>query len=130
MGTIANGLALAEYAPLGMGDVERALKFAKEHPEAGFPFVVYQIIERARGRAAADVLRGLSDEKPRASQAADSRARTISRLQTRLMSARMPAERQRLLDQLWEAEQRTKLQGSDQRVRLPIGKNRLDIRYA
>ena len=41
MGTIANGLVLAGYAPLGMGYVERALKFADEHPEAGFPFVVY-----------------------------------------------------------------------------------------
>ena len=41
MGTIANGLVLAGYAPLGMGYVERALKFANEHPEAGFPFVVY-----------------------------------------------------------------------------------------
>ena len=41
MGTIANGLVLAGYAPLAMGYVDRALKFANEHPEAGFPFVVY-----------------------------------------------------------------------------------------
>ena len=41
MGTIANGLLLAGYAPLAMGYVDRALKFANEHPETGFPFVVY-----------------------------------------------------------------------------------------
>jgi hypothetical protein len=33
MGTIANGLLLAGYAPLAMGYVDRALKFANEHPE-------------------------------------------------------------------------------------------------
>lgn len=39
MGTIANGLLLAGYAPLVLGHVDRALKFAGEHPETGFPFV-------------------------------------------------------------------------------------------
>src|SRR5262245_41746316 len=41
MGTIANGLLLAGYAPLALGYVDRALKFANEHPETGFPFVAY-----------------------------------------------------------------------------------------
>lgn len=41
MGAIANGLLLAGYPPLAMGYVDRALKFSSEHPEAGFPFVVY-----------------------------------------------------------------------------------------
>jgi CHAT domain-containing protein len=41
MGSVANGLFLAGYAPLAMGYVDRALKFSSEHPEAGFPFVVY-----------------------------------------------------------------------------------------
>jgi tetratricopeptide (TPR) repeat protein len=41
MGAIANGLYLAGYAPLALGYVDRALKFSSEHPEAGFPFVVY-----------------------------------------------------------------------------------------
>ena len=41
MGTIAKGLRLAGYAPLALGYVDRALKFASEHPETGFPFVVY-----------------------------------------------------------------------------------------
>ena len=47
MGTIANGLLLAGYAPLAMGYADRALKFANEHPEAGFPFVVYSTKVRA-----------------------------------------------------------------------------------
>lgn len=33
LGTIANGLLLAGYAPLAMGYVDRALKFENEHPE-------------------------------------------------------------------------------------------------
>ena len=41
MGTIAEGLRLAGYAPLALGYVDRALKFASEHPETGFPFVAY-----------------------------------------------------------------------------------------
>ena len=41
MGTIANGLLLAGYTTQATGYVDRALKFSAEHPEAGFPFVVY-----------------------------------------------------------------------------------------
>ena len=41
MGTIAEGLRLAGYAPRALGYVDRALKFASEHPETGFPFVAY-----------------------------------------------------------------------------------------
>ena len=41
MGAVANGLLLAGYTPLAMGYVDRALAFSNEHPEAGFPFVVY-----------------------------------------------------------------------------------------
>ncbi|HUK34404.1 MAG TPA: hypothetical protein VLV86_10855, partial [Vicinamibacterales bacterium] len=41
MGAIANGLLLAGYAPLAMTYVDRALAFSNDHPEAGFPFVVY-----------------------------------------------------------------------------------------
>jgi hypothetical protein len=41
LGTIAGGLVLAGYAPLGMSYADRALKFAADHPKAGFPFAVY-----------------------------------------------------------------------------------------
>lgn len=41
MGTIAEGLRLAGHAPIALGYVDRALKFASEHPETGFPFVAY-----------------------------------------------------------------------------------------
>ena len=44
----------------------------------------------------------------RARQAAAAQERTISRLQVRLMRAQAPAERRQLLDQLWEAEQRSR----------------------
>ena len=38
---IANGLLLAGYASLAMPYVDRALKTANEHPDTGFPFVIY-----------------------------------------------------------------------------------------
>ena len=67
------------------------------------PFEAFRVIERARGRALADVLRTLPGDSP--SMDADARARTVSALQVRLMTARSAAERSRLLDRLWEAEQ-------------------------
>ena len=65
----------------------------------------YAILERARGRAIADVLRTAPSRQPSASPAVVAQARTISQLQVRLMKASRPAQRQKLLDQLWEAEQ-------------------------
>ena len=92
------------------------------------PVKAYHVIERARGRAAADVLRALPTRIHRHLTGLSERGRAISRLQIRLMRARVPGEREQLLEQLWEAEQRTKVQGTAQRVRLPIGKNRLEIK--
>jgi CHAT domain-containing protein/tetratricopeptide (TPR) repeat protein len=92
------------------------------------PIKAYDVIERARGRAAADVLRALPDENPRAPQAVGDEVRTISRLQVRLMRARSPSERKGLLDQLWEAEQRTKLSAAGPRINLPIGTDRVPLK--
>lgn len=88
------------------------------------PVKAYDIIERARGRAAADVLRTLPADNPGDSQIVADQARAISRLQLRLMRAQAPSERRRLLDQLWEAEQRSKVGGTEPRVNLLIGGNR------
>ena len=64
----------------------------------------YRIIERARGRALADILRVVPSDNPL--PADDDRLSAISALQLRLMRARTAAERQRLLDDLFEVEQR------------------------
>ena len=64
----------------------------------------YRIIERARGRALADILRVVPSDNPL--PADDERLSAISTLQLRLMRARTAAERQRLLDDLFEVEQR------------------------
>lgn len=92
------------------------------------PARAYDVIEKARGRAAADVLRTLPDDQAATSDAAGTAAATISRLQVRLMRARSPSERQRLLDELWEAEQRSKLQGAQPSARVAIGDRRVPIR--
>lgn len=94
----------------------------------GDPVKAYDVIERARGRAAADVLRAPPDENPRVPEGAVDRAREISRLQVRLMRSRAASERKELLDQLWQAEQRMKLQGGEARVKLLVGKNRVGVR--
>jgi CHAT domain-containing protein len=68
------------------------------------PEKAYRIIERARGRALADILRVVPSDDPRAAD--DERLRAIAALQLRLMRARTATERQRLLDELLEVEQR------------------------
>lgn len=88
------------------------------------PVKAYDIIERARGRAAADVLRALPADNPGDSQIVADQARAISRLQLRLMRAQAPSERRQLLDQLWEAEQRSKVGGREPRITLLIGAKR------
>lgn len=70
------------------------------------PVKAFDIIERARGRVVADVLRTLPADGPADIVDSDERGRAIARLQVRLMRTQGPADRRRLLDQLWEAEQR------------------------
>lgn len=67
------------------------------------PYEAFRVIERARGRALADVLRTLPDDSP--SREDDTHVRAVSTLQLKLMTARSAAERRRLLESLWEAEQ-------------------------
>jgi CHAT domain-containing protein/Tfp pilus assembly protein PilF len=67
--------------------------------------MTYRIIERARGRAIADVLRALPDRSEGVSRRPSVQMRAVSRLQIQLIEAQTPPERTRLLEQLWEAEQ-------------------------
>lgn len=92
------------------------------------PSKAYDVIEKARGRAVADVLRALPDENPRASQGVIDQARTISRLQIRLMRAQSVSERKQLLDQLWDAEQRTKIHSAEARVTTRAHKMRVPLK--
>ena len=41
LSAIANGLLLAGYSQMALGFTDRALAFAAQHPETGFPFVAY-----------------------------------------------------------------------------------------
>lgn len=92
------------------------------------PVKAYDIIERARGRAAADVLRALPADDPASTPAAAAQERTIARLQLRLMRAQAPRERRQLLDQLWEAEQRSSTQNAASRVALLVGGQRASVK--
>jgi CHAT domain-containing protein/tetratricopeptide (TPR) repeat protein len=69
------------------------------------PEKAFRVAERARGRAVADVLRTLPTTPAKVED--DARLRRVSVQQLRLMKARSVLERRRLLDELWEAEQRT-----------------------
>ena len=68
------------------------------------PERAYRIIERARGRALADILRIVPSDH--LGPADDEHLRAVGALQLRLMRARTVTERQRLLDDLLEVEQR------------------------
>src|SRR6266850_676607 len=73
MGAIANGLWLAGNPQLALGYADRALKLAKEHPETGFPFVVYST------RALALVALNQPDEAEQFANAAMSEAQAGDR---------------------------------------------------
>jgi CHAT domain-containing protein len=79
------------------------------------PLKAYQVIERARGRALADVLRTVGDTSSNAG-AAEPELQSISRLQVRLIKASSPAERKQILDALWEAEQHLTLERTSSRA--------------
>jgi CHAT domain-containing protein len=92
------------------------------------PVKAYDVVERARGRAVADVLRTLPDDAARDEVTASDSARAIARLQVRLMRAQAPAERRQLLDQLWEAEQRSRARAAGPPVALLVGGQRTTAR--
>jgi CHAT domain-containing protein len=92
------------------------------------PLKAYDIIERARGRAATDVLRTLPGNAPENTPAAATEERTIARLQLRLMRAQSPAERRQLLDQLWEAEQLSRAKTFEPPVAILVGGQRANAK--
>ena len=92
------------------------------------PARAYEVIEKARGRAVADVLRTLPAEGPNTTYVDDEAFRAISRLQIRLMRAQSPTERQQLLEQLWEAEQRARVRGPSTPVTRVTAGNPVPIR--
>jgi CHAT domain-containing protein len=91
------------------------------------PAKAYQVVERARARALADVLRSLPGSTQQDQGASTDQMRAISRLQVRLMKARVPAERKQILDELWEAEQRVTLKPVGARIGPLIAKSRVGI---
>lgn len=74
------------------------------------PHEAFRVIERARGRALVDVLRTLPSEQ--SSPEEEARSKAIAALQLRLMAARSARQRQRLLEQVWEAERRASIPAS------------------
>ena len=71
----------------------------------GDPDAAFRIIERARGRTLADVLRTPSEELPERPEERVLMEQEISRLQIRLMASKDPDERMTLLDEIFDAEQ-------------------------
>lgn len=66
----------------------------------------FEILERARGRTASDLLRSRSAAEPKAPARTTPIEKEISSLQVALIRAENPKQRQRLLDELFAAEQR------------------------
>lgn len=92
------------------------------------PAKAFGIIERARARALADVLRAFRDGDVNAPEGVVNQMRTISRLQVRLMKSRVPLERKQILDELWEAEQGVTPQRTEPRVNPVLGNGRIGIK--
>ncbi|MCI0724183.1 MAG: CHAT domain-containing protein, partial [Acidobacteria bacterium] len=66
----------------------------------------FEVLERVRGRTAADILRSRPPTREGQPQTPSPIETHISRLQVQLMRAKSPKERKELLDALFEAEQR------------------------
>lgn len=91
------------------------------------PAKAFQIIERARGRALADVLRTVST-KPETSVEERTQQRRISQLQIELMRARAVTARRELLERLWQVEQGTFIRERHQPERLSATRARVSLR--
>ena len=93
------------------------------------PLKAYDIIERARGRAAADVLRTLPADDPASAPAAAAQERHDRPAAAPVDRSRSPQDRRQLLDQLWEAEQRRiRTQSGEPRVALLVGGQRAGVK--
>lgn len=64
-----------------------------------------QVLERARGRTPADMLRGRTPDQDERTRPSSPQDREISRLQVQLMRSASRLERRRILEKLFEAEQ-------------------------
>lgn len=91
------------------------------------PVKAYNVLERARGRALADVLRSLPDSDRTPSNDVVAEMRVVSRLQVRLMRAQAASERKQLLDELWEAERRLAPQRTQPGPAMPVAGARVDV---
>lgn len=89
------------------------------------PSKAFAVLERARGRALADVLRSAPDRAAQTSPEFVRRNRTISRLQLQLMKEGRPGARQALLEQIANAEH--ELSGSGQFEQRPFRAARLAL---
>ncbi|MCL4854245.1 MAG: CHAT domain-containing protein, partial [Bryobacteraceae bacterium] len=79
--------------------------FALAAETLGNPARAFEILERARGRAAADALRALPVQQPRRDGEKAQAERKVVALQIRLQQAATPRVRKELLDQLAAAEE-------------------------
>jgi len=69
------------------------------------PIKALAVLERARGRTAADILRNKESIPRKSSGVQSAHEREIARLQIRLMRASTPADRRQILEKLFDEEQ-------------------------
>jgi len=91
------------------------------------PGKAYTILERARGRVLADVLRSLPDNDRTLSSDVVAKMRVVSLLQVRLMRTQAASERRQLLDELWDAEQRIAPQRTEPGATMNVARARVGV---
>jgi CHAT domain-containing protein len=80
----------------------------------------FQVIEEARGRVAADSLRTHPQADPSASEAPSPVELRIASLNSRLLDSDQPAERARIMDEVFEAEQELIIEDSPRVRERPV----------
>jgi CHAT domain-containing protein len=99
--TFSKTALIATMSAIYVGHFVLAVEYLKDKPRA------FQILERARGRAAADIIRSHSVNPPNPDEKTRALERRINQIQTHLQfeSLENSVERDALLDQLWRVKE-------------------------
>jgi len=100
--TFSKTALIATMSGIYVGHFALAVEYLKDKPRA------FEILERARGRAAADNIRSHSLKAPKPDERTRALEKEISQIQTRLQFTSLTSkeDREALLDQLWRVKER------------------------
>ena len=100
--TFSKTALISTMSAIYVGHFVLAVEYLKDKPRA------FEILEQARGRAAADIIRNRSLKPSKPDEKTESLEKEISQIQSRLQFAKSnkKSDREAFLDQLWRAKEK------------------------